>query len=244
MALLWPLTVVKRIGQAWVTCSPRGCWVDRVLWLGAPREVEKGHLLQGRVWYCYQKGVWCLDRQKTMVTAPGATQSGAIRTRALSADSRSCACSTLHGRLPGPVFGRMLANPQCSWIFLEGQTEILWNSQLSRVTESLILKMHPARSVFIVASPSLLPERKWHGFLFSHSPVCTFCVFNRCLFHVRCPIKGKTHCLGFRLVLLSHFPSGGREASLRVGADTWEEKLMSSLVCWHQKYARHMEAHF
>lgn len=58
------------------------------------------------------------------------------------------------------------------------------------------------------------------------------------------PQKEKLTLSGFRLDLLSHFPSGGGAASLRLDADTCEEKLMSSSVCWHQKYARHMEAHF
>lgn len=45
------------------------------------------------------------------------------------------------------------------------------------------------------------------------------------------PQKEKLTLSGFRLDLLSHFPSGGGAASLRLDADTCEEKLMSSSVC-------------
>lgn len=45
------------------------------------------------------------------------------------------------------------------------------------------------------------------------------------------PQKEKLTLSGFRLDRLPHFPAGGGAASLRLDADTCEEKPMSSSVC-------------
>lgn len=66
VAVPWPITVIKKMDQPWSHVPSEG-----VRWMafcqGAPRElleVRKGHLLQGRVWCCYQISPGSLPRDQ------------------------------------------------------------------------------------------------------------------------------------------------------------------------------------